>query len=134
MFTANDIVYIGDKIEVFGGSVYCKPRIHILAQVQQNLFTLIEIEGGNRICNPFPCKYGTRLHSEVQYSDSIDTQLYGSFTLFDLKNAICSQSTEENFIGKQDCDKWQYKIIKRFCHESVFERLAEAWNKKECTK
>jgi hypothetical protein len=122
------LVCTGDKIEVSGGGTYCLPKVHMLVQVSSNLFTLIALSGGNRICDPFPCKYGTRLRSNAKYPD---TEIYGSFTLEDLRNAIASQSHDVEHIGMRDCDSWQYKVIERFCQPCVFERLARLWNEKE---
>jgi hypothetical protein len=128
-FTVDDIVYIGDKIEVTG-DCYPHGKVHILAQVQTNLFTLIELEGGNRICDPFPCKYGTKLRSGNISEDEI--QMYGSFSLQDLHDAVASQSNDTTkFIGEREPDKYQYKIISRFCRPCVFEELAKLWNKYE---
>lgn len=132
MYKATDMVHTGDKIEV-SGSCYGYGRVHILAQTQSNLFTLIDLKDGNRICDPFPCKYGTRLRSGNMSGDEV--QMYGSFSLSDLHDAVASQSGEiGGDIGERMADKYKYRIVERFCSEGVFDRLAEAWNKMEGKK
>jgi hypothetical protein len=128
MVTAKDIVCVGDKIRVSGKGL-AGGKVHILAQVQANLFTLIDINDGNRLADPFPCKYGTRLRSGNMPEG--DIKLYGSFTLQDLKDAVASQSNDlKSYVGERDEDRYTYTVEGRFCHEHVFEDLAMLWNKK----
>jgi hypothetical protein len=128
MFTANDIVRIGDKIDVHG-ECFPEGRVHILAQVRAGQFTLINIKDGNRICDPFSCKYGLRLGSGNISEDEIS--MYGSFSLQDLHDAVASQSTSSDHIGERIADHYTYKIIERYCNAHVFEDLARLWNEKE---
>lgn len=129
MVTAKDIVCVGDKIRVSGKGLIPGGMVYILAQVQANLFALIDIDEGNRLVDPFPCKYGTRLRSGSISNE--DIKLYGSFTLQDLKGAVASQSNDiKNYIGERDEDRYTYTVEGRFCHEHVFEDLAMLWNKK----
>jgi hypothetical protein len=110
-FLPRDIVNIGDKIRVYMYSSDTIGKVHILAEVQSDLFALIDLDSGNRLVDPFPCKYGMR---------SVFKELYGSFSMDDLGEAVARGCVGESH--------YRFELVRGFCADGVFEKLAGLWN------